>query len=96
MSEKLFRLYLSELTTVCIRCRNGGCSGKLGMDVTDLRNCKKALHCPVCGATFANPGFPDPLIELGKCIELATGKAHSGRFEVSFVVQDQIQSAGEP
>ena len=32
MSEKLFRLFLSELTTICIQCRNGDCSGKLGMD----------------------------------------------------------------
>lgn len=52
MPEHLYRILLSEITTLRIRCGNPHCQGVVELHVEHIASAMKACSCPLCGHVF--------------------------------------------
>jgi len=85
MSEKLLRLFLSELTTIRIINQSPLCGAVTEIAVEQLGKAFRQAACPVCGNPFSQQtGDPSPFGPLADAIQKLN--ALESQVKVQFVI----------
>jgi hypothetical protein len=88
MKETTLKIQLSELATVRIACRKGGCRGIIELPTEELGSLSRdTAKCPLCNQpiTTRNDMLSDPLCEFGRLIHRL--KTMGDQFSIEFPVR---------